>query len=136
MISPRNLRLRLGAADAIQPIEVQPVEERAVHALLQLLVVRLTDIRRATFIVRPPSAAEQMPVLAASFFGDWKPAELPREVADRAGQLAVIGDDQRLAAGDGADRGPIVVGKLVVHRAAKDPLDVGAANVRLRIEAA
>ena len=42
-----DLRLGLGAADAGQPVEVQPVEQRAVDALLAVLVVRLADVDRA-----------------------------------------------------------------------------------------
>jgi hypothetical protein len=48
----------------------------------------------------------------------------------------VVADDERLAARDGADRGLIVVGKLVVHRAREDLLNVGAADLGLRIVAA
>ncbi len=42
---PADLGFGLRAADAVQAIEVEPVEERAVDALLQLLVMRLADVR-------------------------------------------------------------------------------------------
>jgi hypothetical protein len=81
-----DLGLRLRAADTGQPVEVQPVEQRAVDALLALLVVRLTHVHAGAGSLgvrrhggcsgqrRPPSRAKNPPPLALSRWAGPRPA--------------------------------------------------------------
>ncbi len=84
-----QLGFRLRASDPVQSIEVQPVEQRKVHALLERVVVGLTKIVDGVHR-RPPKSAEQS-ALRSVLLRRLKAAKLPRELDNRAGQPAVIG---------------------------------------------